>query len=620
MNPPTQTLSRLPRWRAIGPAVAMIGGGCFVFSPALHGSWIWDDYPYIVQNSALHTVAGLRSIWFAPTGVNYFPVTFTVQWVQWHLWGAATTGYHLTNLALHLLNCFLLWRVLGRLGSGMGWLAGLLFAVHPLAVESVAWISELKNVLSLAFLLGALDAYLDFDERPDLAPYARAWALFVAAILSKSTVVMFPLVLLSYCWWKRGRVRVRDLWASTPFFAVAVGLGLVTVWFEHHRAMVGEAAPESLLNRAAGAGAALVSYAWKSVLPLGLLPSYPHWQSDRPWFWALGPWVVLIAALAGILVSRRPWGRQVAFGLGWFVLNLLPILGFIPMAYLRITNEADHFAYLALPGFLALVAAGCGAPAASERPPFWHWRIPLVAGACLPLAAMARLGARAYESEPAFWQTVLAHNPASWLAHNHLGAAWLRTGRFEVARPEFETALHYAPDYAEAHNNLGVALEDAGELSAALVEFQRARQLRPDEEEARRNVAGVQLRLGTTWLGQNQPAKAVQSFTESLRLDPDSFSAHNNLGIALSRLGRTAEAMSQYEAALRLKPDYPEARTNLGNLFLRLGRPAEAAAQYEAALRTAPDYALARENLDYALRLVQKTAGNQPNQLPPPPP
>lgn len=202
--------------------MAIAGGAWLAYLPALHGGWIWDDYPYIVQNPALRSAAGLRSIWLAPTGVNYFPITFTAQWVQWHLWGEATAGYHLTNLALHVLNCFLLWGVLGRLGVRMAWLAGLLFAVHPVAVESVAWISELKNVLSLAFVLAALAAYLEFDERRRPAFYGCAWLLFFAALLSKSTVAMFPVVLLLHGWWKRGRVRATDLRATLPFFGVAL--------------------------------------------------------------------------------------------------------------------------------------------------------------------------------------------------------------------------------------------------------------------------------------------------------------------------------------------------------------------------------------------------------------
>jgi Tfp pilus assembly protein PilF len=606
-------------WPLVLPAAAIISAGIFVYSPAIRGGWLWDDQIYVVQNLALRSAGGLKSIWLAPSGLNYFPITFTVQWLQWHLWGDSTLGYHLTNVGLHLTSCFLLWHILRRLGARMPWLGGLLFAVHPLAVESVAWISELKNVLSLALVLGALDAYLDFDEHPRPASYARAWLLFLAAMLSKSTAAMFPAALLLFCWWKRRRVRALDLWASLPFFAVAVGLGGVTVWFEHHRAMIGTAATENLPARAASAGAALVFYFWKSVFPVGLLPSYPRPTMEFPRLWAFGPWIALAAAFAGLAATRRAWARHVICGAGWFVLNLLPILGFIPMAYLRISRAADHFAYLALPGALGLAAAGFGQLAARLRPALARWPAVAAGGLCLLLAAEGRRDARVFESERTLWSAVLARNPASWLAHNHLGAVWLREGRLDAARPEFEQALRYAPDYVEAHNNLGVALEGAGRLSEALAEFRRALQLRPADAAARANLAGAHARLGNVWLSQNQPGRAAEEFAESLQIEPENFAVHNNFGIALSRLGRLAEAIAHYETALRLQPDYPEALTNLGNALLRSGRPAEAAARYEAALRIAPGYAPARENLQVAIQLAPG-AGSAPTHPEPSPP
>ena len=301
---------------------------------------------YITQNPALRSLAGLRSLWLAPAGVNYFPVTFTVQWIQWHLWGNSTLGYHLTNLGLHLLGSLLLWGLLRRIGLPLAWLAGLLFALHPLAVESVAWISEFKNTLSLPLLLGASWAYVAYDDLRRPSRYLLALLLFACAMLSKSTVAMFPVVLLLYVWWKRARIRPADITASLPFFAIAGGLGVVTVWFEHHRASMGPAMPEGWLHRLAAAGTALGFYFEKALVPVNLQFNYPRWPADPASVWPFLPWVLLAALFAWCWSHRNGWGRAALLGLGFFVLNLLPVIGLVPMAYLRISRVADHFGYL----------------------------------------------------------------------------------------------------------------------------------------------------------------------------------------------------------------------------------------------------------------------------------
>ncbi len=604
---PNPTPSRaLYFWPQLWPVLVIVLAGWWVYMPALAGGWIWDDYPYIVQNPALTTLAGLRSIWFAPTGVNYFPVTFTVQWLQWHIWGDAPLGYHITNLTLHLGNSLLLWRVLSRLGVRRAWLGGLLWAIHPLAVESVAWISELKNVLALGLVLAALEAWLDFAAGGARRSYILALAFYLPAMLSKSTVVMFPAALLLVMWYQRRRLRWRDIYLVAPFFVISLGLGIVTVHFEHRRAMAGLPAGDPLFERLAGAGAALGFYLYKSVLPVGLSPIYAKPPLPYPWLWLFAPWAILIGLVAALARGHRAWSAALVLGLGWFLLNLIPTLGFIPMAYLRIAREADHFAYMALPGVVGLAVAGLALLVERlDR----HARIVIfVVGSVVVvlLGSVARDDARVYESERTLWSAVLVSNPASWLAHNHLGAVWMRERKLELAREEFAAAVQLAPEYVEAHNNLGLAHESAGELPQAIAEFERARALRPGDPAARHNLAAAHALRGAELLRENRPADATLAFAQSLQLEPDSYTAHNNLGIALAHLGNFPEAITQYEAALQLKWDYPEALTNLGNVLLRSGRTSEAVARYEAALRLAPQYAPARDNLRIALSLLSR--------------
>jgi len=210
-------------------ALLIVAAGLWVFWPALHGAWLWDDDLLITNNPLIHDPAGLGKIWFAPTTslIDYLPITVSVEWLEWHLWGMNTFGYHLTSIVLHLTSALLVWRLLTKLGLRLAWLGGLLFAIHPVMVESVAWIAELKNTLSLPPFLLAMCAWIDYDEQGKWTEYVLALGLFLVAMLCKATMVMFPVVILLYAWWKRGRVGVRDLAGNAPFFALSVVLGAI---------------------------------------------------------------------------------------------------------------------------------------------------------------------------------------------------------------------------------------------------------------------------------------------------------------------------------------------------------------------------------------------------------
>ena len=555
-------------------AAAIILAGIWVYSPALHGTWLWDDDQYITQNPLLRTSAGLAQIWLAPKGVNYFPLTATLQWVQWQLWSNASLGYHWTNLVLHLLSALLLWRLLRRLGVRLAWLGGLVFAVQPQTIESVAWITELKNTLSLPLLLGAMICYVNFDSaREDsvheggarcpqraerrrqlnqrvgdppwpgfgglctaLHLYLGSIGLFLAALLSKSTVVMFPFVILLYCWWKRGRLTPADLKATAAFFGLSLCLGAVTLWFEHARAIGLGAAPlEGFFSRSVAAGLAAAFYALKCVLPFGLMPIYPRWTVASPTFLQLLPWPILAVGVAFVWSKRGTWGRPVLFGVGCFLANLVPVLGFVPMAYLRLAWVADHFAYLSLVPIVGLAAAGLSA-AKLGKP------VTAIVGVALAavLAFASHRVAGNFRSPEALWTFTLRQNPAAWSAHNDLGSIRYDAGRLPEATAEFAEAVRLNPDYAEARNNLGVALADAGHLAEAVDQYNRALQLKPGYANARCNLGNALLRMGRS-------AEAVGEYRQALRLKPDFPEAHYNLGLALQAMGRKEEAAEEFD-------------------------------------------------------------------------
>jgi tetratricopeptide (TPR) repeat protein len=622
----TNTTSRINRvaLNAFGGAVIVLAT-LWIYGPALHGGWVWDDLAEIAHNAVLRDPAGIRGIWLAPAGADYFPIKTTVQWLEWHLWGDNLPAYHLVNVALHALSALLIWRILGKLGMRLGWIGGLLFAVHPLAVESVAWISEFKNTLSLPLLLLAMLMYLKWDKggtrppgaslhRPEnrlpnaplrratevashlISPYVASILLFTAAMLSKPSVVMFPVVTLLYAWWRRGAVRWRDVTASLPFFAVSAALGLVTVWFQAHRALGGGGLPDApLLARCAGAGLAAAFYLWKCVVPVGLAPNYPLWHLNPPTLPEFLPWLAALGLMAASLASKATARtRALRFGLGFFLLNLLPVLGFIPMSYLRISWVADHFAYLPLIGIVGLATAGfeylvagrgTGAKAAAVL------GVAAIAGA---LAWQSHRYARVFSSDEALWTRTLESNPDSWTGHNNLGMDLAADGRLGEAVRHYEAAIRLKPDYVSARVNLGNALVTQGRLSDAVASYRAALAMEPLNGEALADAGNALAQSGRL-------QEAAECYGTLVRARPDQPEAHYGLAYVLERAGRASEAVEEYGRAIRLRPGYAEARYRLGNVLGNSGRVPEAISQYEEAIRSRPGFAEARANLGLAL-------------------
>ncbi len=638
-------LSRIgPKTTALIKAAVITLAVAFVYGRVMGAGWIWDDALEITGSHDVRSPGGLWSAWFSPSGFDYFPLKTDLQWLEWHLWQSRPAGYHAANIVVHLAGALLLWRLLGKLGVRFAWLGGLLFAIHPLAVESVAWVSEFKNVLSLAFLLLAAGAFVDFDSACATArlagpgrgnaarrAYLAALAWFLAAMLSKSSVVMFPFCLLLLAWWRRGRIGRRDLLASLPFFLVSLILGLVTISFQAQRAIVDPGSVvEGLPVRLAVAGRALVFYFGKCAWPFGLLPIYPRWAAPALLLPGALCWLAAGAVAAALLIwnfrsapgdgPRIPIPRHILLGLGFFVINLIPVLGFFPMAYQRISWVADHFAYLALAGMAGLAAGGVGTlldsssqieqegreeregkgllrtlPGLPVLPVQFRWIYPVFVSVIIAgLAIQSRSYARVFQGEKSLWTYELERNKEAWIGYNNLGIALRKEGRRSEAIADYEQSLRLRPNFAEAHNDLGVALAEEGRAAEALAHYERAILIKPDFASAYNNEGNLLLSLGRI-------DDAVGRFSLSLRLDPDVPEPHNNLGNALARKGRLAEAIAQYREALRIAPEFPEAISNLGATLANSGRLDEAIAQFRELLRLRPDFAEGHNNLGVAL-------------------
>jgi tetratricopeptide (TPR) repeat protein len=612
-----------PGWFFAGVLLLLLAA----YGPALSGTLLWDDAGHVTR-ADLRPLSGLGRIWFEVGATQqYYPVLHTAFWLEHRLWGDATLGYHVLNVALHALAATQFLVVLRRLAVPGATLAALLFALHPVCVESVAWIAEQKNTLSLVFYLAAALAYLRFDAERHWRRYALALFLFILGLMTKTVTATLPAALLVVFWWRRGRLDGwRDVLPLLPWFALGATGGLFTAHLE--KIQIGaEGADFALgfMDRCVLAGKVFWFYLGSLAWPFDLLFVYPRWAIDAtaPLQWGC---LLAAAALFGLLLFRARRQRgPLAAGL-LFAGSLFPVLGFFNVYPFVFSYVADHFQYLAS---LALFApAGAGLKLATAKLP----RAAATGLAALLLAGLGTLTwrqSRMYRDVFALWETTLAHNPGAWMAHHNLALALGAAGRVEEALPHLETVLRLHPDHAPAENNLGNLLIRLGRIPEALPHLERALQLHPAYPEAHNN-------LGSAYLSLERLPESRAHFEQALQLNPDYAVAHRNLGVVLAMSSRFPEAIDHFAAAARLDPDYADAEINwavtlmltqglpdavphferavaidpasvdarltYGRALLEHGRYDEAIAQFEAILRLHPNQADAHMNLALAFR------------------
>ncbi|MGO9246740.1 MAG: tetratricopeptide repeat protein [Verrucomicrobiia bacterium] len=570
------------------------------YQPTWHAGFIWDDDGLITGNRMIKDGDGLRKLWFSTEPRDYYPMTGSLCWLEWRAWGNNATGYHVLNVLLHAVNAMLVWMILRRLNIPGAWLAALVFAVHPINVATVAWISEQKNTLSMLFAAVAVLLWLRFCDEGRWRWYGFSLAAFLLALLSKSAVVMLPVVLLGCVWWTRGRVRWKDVWCGLPFFVTSLVLGLITVWFQYHRAMLeNPVRSDSFLARLAIAGWVPWFYLYKALLPLNLTVIYAKWQIDAGHWVSYLPGALLVVCFLVFWWKRRTWGRPLLFGLGYFVVTLFPVLGFLDQGFYRYSLVADHWLYYSIVGVIALaVAAGvelCHRLGQRAR------SVGVVAGVGVLTVLGAATWGRAcvYAGEETLWRDTLKKNPRAWMAHNNLGNVLLREGKTSDAIGHYEQTLRLNPDFAEAHYNLGIALAQTGKIEEAIAHYEQALRIKPD-------YAAAHINLGVILRNQGKVPEAIAHYEQALRIKPDDSEAHNDLGVALAQTGKFEEAITHYEQASRIKPDDAEGHYNLGLAFAEVGRVPEAMKQWEKALQIKPDFAGAHYNLGIALAQTGK--------------
>jgi len=582
-------------WPAVPVCVLIFLTTLLIYSPALHGGFLWDDGGHVTKPE-LRSLAGLARIWFEVGATQqYYPLLHSAFWIEHRLWGDATLGYHLANLFEHATAACLLGLLLRRLAIPGAWLAALLFAVHPVCVESVAWISEQKNTLSLVFYLCAALAYLRFDRQRGAADYVVATLFFLLALLSKTTTASLPAALLLLLWWQRNGLNWRrDVVPLLPWFVTAAAMGWLTSRVEHdYIGAQGADFELSFLQRGLIAGRVICFYLGKLLWPADLIFIYPRWKVDPSVAWQYLFPAGVLAMAAGTWLSKR---RGLFVGFALFVVALFPALGFINVYPFKISFVADHFQYLASLPIFALMAAGA-ALAMAKMPGFVGGGI-----AALGLALLGVLTGRQsanYRNVFALYDETLRRDPSCWMAHNNLGEALVEAGRPTEALPHFARAVELHPGFAEAENNLGVGLRNLSRPQEAIPHLERAVQIDPGFVWAENN-------LGVALMAAGRTAESIPRFQHALLTHPQLAEVHGNLGIALMASGKVDEGVRQFGEALRLDSTLLQVRRNLGLALSRSGRLSEARTQLLRVVELDPASVDARLQLATVLALLNE--------------
>lgn len=619
-------------------AVAIVLMTLTCYAQSLGGAFIWDDDWWVTDNDTLRSWGGLWRIWTDPTSnQQYYPLTSTSFWLEFRLWSLDPFGYRLTNIGLHAANALLVWSVLRKLAVPGAWAAAAIFAVHPVHVESVAWITERKNVLSGLFFLLALRSYLNYTDRGRAVDYRIALACFLSALMSKTATCTLPIVILLLVMWKRRRLTRLDLRNLLPFVVIGACFGALTAWLEvHHIGAKGHEWDLSGFERVLVAGRALWFYGSKLVWPADLVFIYPRWEIDASVSWQY------LYPLGAAGVSAVLWLVRRRIGLGpltaglCFVVTLAPSLGFFRVFFMRYSFVQDHFQYLAS---IALIAVGTSFAAqgiARLRIARIGVTMVLLLAVLVPLGRNTWSRASVFRDSESLWRDSLAGNPDAWLPHNNLGIILAGKEDYQNAVDHYQRAMRIRPDYPETYFNVGHAyaaqgrLDDAiemlqsglrinsgfaeehyhlgrylstrGRLEECIKHLQSALSLQPFFREAH-------LALGDTLLAAERYEEALEHYRTAADRRSPFASDYNNLGNLLARQNKADQAESRYRQAIVLQPDYAEAHFNLGVVLHARGDLRGAAGAFEAALRGNADLAKAAFNLGVVLQSAGDSEG-----------
>ena len=579
-------------------ALAFLALGLLVIVPylpaMLWGGFVWDDR-ILTLSQAVPDWSGLWHLWSGAAytmddtpEAHYWPLVYTTFWLEHKLWGFAPAGYHIVNVLLHLANTLLVWHLMRRLAVPGAWMVAAVFAVHPLHVESVAWVIERKDVLSGLFYFAAALAWMRFVEQPRRGRYAGALALYVAGLLSKSIVVTLPVALLIWHWWKQGRVTSTDLLRLVPF--CVVGLVITVGDLSFSRSVEPLSLGYTLTERTLIAARALWFYAGKLLWPSDLAVIYPLWdiRVGAPLAW--GYLITAVALALALWYFHQRLGRGPLTGALFFAVTLLPVLGFVDYGYMEYAFVADRFQYLAGIGVLTVVI-GAASYSACRLPSMWQKGA--LGAAALTIVVLGLLTwqqASIWRNKETLWRHVVTLNPQARDAHLSLSKALYRQERYAEAFEAARVAVEQRPDYYNTHATLGAILNALGRFAEAETHLRRAITL---------HLQGwyAHLHLGDALYKQGRYEEALEATRVAVEQRPNYYKTYADLGLVLSALGRFAEAETHLRRALVLHPQAQDVHLHLGDALYKQGRYEEALAATRIAIEQDPNHFEAHVNL-----------------------
>lgn len=573
------------------------------YLPATKAGYIWDDNDHFTENELMYDWEGFKKIWASSSAI-YYPLVLTSFWIMRRLWGLWPLPYHLVNIFLHAINALILWAILRRLKIKGGFFAAFLFALHPVHVESVAWITELKNTQSgLFYLLSFLFFHKYYTLKAEnnlerskaekvISRFILSIFLFILALLSKPSTVMLPAVLVLFLWWKEGKIKIRHFIITAPFFILSLLSSAWTIWEQKfHSGAKGVEWSETLLERILNAGRIVWFYLLKLIFPYPLIFIYPRWEVNASRiFWYL-PVSLLILVFALLWWKRSTWGKHLLFGFGYFLILLFPVLGFFNIYFMRFSYVGDHFQYLASMGPLTLFALGITCLCSRFKSFNRYMERMFFSVILLIFAILVWNQTKIYKNEITLWNETLKKNPDAWIAHHNLGFQMMIRDRNPEAMHYYQNAIRLKPDYWEAFFNMGLILAEDGYPDQAIESFRKALELNPLEIKIYSDLA-----LALSKTGRFEEAlKAIDYY---IAVEPDDSTGIYNKATVLSEMGRFRESIVWYEKAVELEPDLYQAYCDLGNAFYRIGEVDKAIMQFQKALSINPDDDVARANLN----------------------
>jgi protein O-mannosyl-transferase len=610
--------SALNKTRQILICLCIIIATLAAFMPSLKNGYIWDDEQHVSENSLIRTSDGLGKIWFKPGAIRqYYPLTFTGFWIQYHLWGLNPFGYHLVNVLLHCLNAILLLYVIRLLGVPGAALVATIFALHPIQVETVAWISEQKNLLSGLFYLAALFCYLRFslDKNRMGIPggssqkaascyskvfYILALGFFVCALLCKSVTCSLPAVVLLLLWWQHGTIKWHYIKSLLPMFLIGLILGINTIFMEiHNVGAEGSGWALPFIDRFLIAGRALWFYAGKIIWPYNLIFIYPKWQIDSTAWWQYLFPVSALIVVAVLYVLRQRIGKGPLVAVLFFAGTLFPALGFFNLYPFRYSYVADHFQYLACIGIITLIFSSLtnliNTYLNKSKTIFIILFFILSFFAALQTWKQTHI----YYNLETLYKDIIAKNPDCWMAYHNLGGDYQLKGETQKALEYYLQAVKIKPD-SITYYNIGTIYRLKGEYERGIEYYQKSIEINP-------NYANAYDGLGQSLKIQKKLDDAIKQFSRALYLDPENISAYLNIGTIYDEQGEPEKALSIYLQALNMNPQNDQILNDIGSIMLKQGKQNEAINYYTRALKTNPKNVITLTNIGNAYLLLGKT-------------